>query len=135
MARVLPAVMALLLLLPALALVVGPAAGQIPPEVTFTSIHDIAVDTDRTGLFNELLLKINLEVTREGAYTGACILTVEASGNTYVIDTQVENPWLEEGGNAVVISFPSEAVFRTGRSGVFVANIEIQKFDHPERWK
>ncbi len=135
MARSLPVLMALLLLLPALALVLGPAAGQIPPEVDFTSIRDYPVDTDRTGLYNELLMEINLEVTREGAYTVACVLTVEASGNNYLIGAEDDNPWLEEGGNTVVLSFPSEAIFRTGRSGVFKATIEVQKWDYPEKFK
>lgn len=135
MARVLTAVIALLLLLPALALMLGPAGGQIPPEVTFTSIRDYPVDTDRNGLYNALLLEINLEVTREGGYTLACALYVEASGNDYLIGTEQDNPWLDEGDNSVVLSFPSEAIFRTGRSGVFKADIEVQKFDHPDPWK
>ncbi|UCC93166.1 MAG: hypothetical protein JSW25_00360, partial [Thermoplasmata archaeon] len=134
MARALSAVIVLLLLLPALALLVGPAGGQIPPEVTFTSIRDYPVDTDGSGLYNQLVIEVKLEVTLEGAYTVVAVVSVEASGNTYVIDTVKVDPWLVEGENVVEMVVPSESVFRTGRSGTFRVDIEVQKWDHVEKW-
>ncbi|MCJ2540941.1 MAG: hypothetical protein LN414_06720 [Candidatus Thermoplasmatota archaeon] len=134
MARALSAAIALLLLLPALALVVGPAGAQIPPEVTFTSLRDYPVDTDNSGLFNKLVIEVKLEVTQEGSYTVLGILKVDASGNTYTIDTVLEDHWLEEGENTIELEFPSEPIFRTGKSGSFRADIEVQKWDHAYPW-
>jgi hypothetical protein len=134
MARALPALIALLLLLPALALVTGPAGSQIPPEVTFTSIRDNPVDTDKSGLFNELVIEVKLEVTQEGAYTILAVVSVDASGNTYNIDAPKVDPWLVEGENVVELVVPSENIYRTGRSGPFKVDIEVQKWDYYRKW-
>ncbi len=135
MARTIAPLIALLLLLPALALVIGPAGGQIPPDVQFTAIRDYPVDSDRTGLYNELIIEITMDVTQEGGYTVTCVLSVDASGNTYVIDTYTDNHWLVEGTNTVSVPFPSEAIYRRGHSGAFRADIEVQKTDFNDRWE
>ena len=134
MARTIAPVIALMLLIPVLALVVGPAGGQIPPELTYTSIRDYPVDSDRTSLYNELIIEVTVNVTKEEGYTVTCVLSVEASGNTYIIDTYSDNHWFTEGTNTVAISFPSEAIFRMGHSGVYQADIEIQQLNHEKRW-
>jgi hypothetical protein len=132
MTRALSLVIALVLLLPAFALLVG---AQIPPQVTFTSIRDYPVDTDISGLYNKLAIEVKIEVTQEGAYTVLAIVSVDASGNTYVIDAPKVDPWLTEGENTVLLEIPSETIYRTQKSGTFKVDIEVQKWDFSEKWK
>lgn len=130
MARALSAVIALVLLLPALALAVGPAGADIPPEITFTSIRDYAVDDDNSGRFDKLVIEVKIEATIEGYYSVLCNLRVDESGNTHLIDSFYDDFWLEEGVNTLELEFPSEPIFRMGISGSFRAEIEVQKWDY-----
>jgi hypothetical protein len=104
--------------------------------VSFTSLRDYPVDTNNNALYNKLVIEVTVEVTQEGSYDFLCMLTVEASGNTVDIDTilLVPSPYLEEGENTVLMEFSSEAIFKSGMSGVYRADIEVQQFNHTTRW-
>jgi hypothetical protein len=132
--RTLPAAMALMMLLPVLGLVVGPAGGEITPELTFISFRDLALDENDNGLYDVLVVEFVAEVTVDGSYTIKYDLTVEASGDTILIKGGFIDEWLEVGNNTIEIRFASEDIFRRGYSGVYNAELDVQKFDHPFPW-
>ncbi len=136
MSRTFPVIAVLMLFLPAMALLVTPADGDIIPEVYFTSIRDEGVDTDDNNRYNALIIKVIMEVTLSGSYTVKCDLTVEVSGNTVHIDTVLETPMLEEDvSNKVDLVFPSQPIYDTGVSGVYQADIEVQAYEYSGKWK
>ncbi|MCK5254006.1 MAG: hypothetical protein KAQ96_13695, partial [Thermoplasmata archaeon] len=80
--------------------------------------------------------EVIINVTQSGSYTVKCDLTVEVSGNTVHIDTVLETPMLEEDvSNKVDLVFPSQPIYDTEVSGVYQADIEVQKYDYAGKWK
>lgn len=135
MGKSVPFAVLLLLLLPALAMAVGPAGGQIIPELTFTKLGDTPVDSNNNNLYDKLVIQVDMDLTQAGTYSVVCDLSVDASGTTLPIDTVFINEMLDEGINTVYLEFPSEAIYRRGVSGVFRADIEVQKIDYYYPWK
>jgi hypothetical protein len=134
MSRKLAAVIALIMVLPALAMAVGPAGGQLPPELTFSSIRDYVLDTNNNTLFDQLVIEIVVEVSQEGTYTVVSDLSVEVSGGTISISTIFRDVHWEIGTNSVEMVFASEDIYRASSSGVFKVDIEVQKFDYAFPW-
>jgi hypothetical protein len=122
------------MLLPGLGLLVGPAGGEITPELTFISWRDLALDENENGLYDVLVIEFVVEVTVEGSYTIEYDLTVQASGSTILIKGDFTDEWLEVGNNTVELRFPSEDIFRKGHSGVYRVELDVQKFDYAYPW-
>jgi len=124
-----PAVIALLLLVPATALVAAPAGAQISPQVTFTSVRDYALDTNTNGLYDELVIEMGIEVTETSGYTFLIRLYADVSGNSVDIFTGTNNTWLTKGDNTFSMSIPSETIFNKGLSGPYWADIQVLPFN------
>lgn len=135
MSRSIPVIVVLMLFLPVMALLVTPVDAENIPEVNFTSIRDTAFDTDDNGRYNQLVIEVVMEVTESGSYTVKCDLTVEVSGSTVPIYAVFQMPKLEEDvSNKVDLVFPSEQIYDTGISGVYLAEIEVQAYNYSGIW-
>ena len=133
--RALSAFIALLLLLPALAVLTAPAGGQITPELRFGFSRDFALDENNNTLFDQLVIELVLDVTQAGTYTVVCDLYVVASGNLLHINSLFQDEALEEGNNTVSIVFDSEAIYERDHSGTFQAKVQVHSTTSEHSWR
>lgn len=134
MSRAPAALVAILLLLPALALLVGPSGAQVSPGLTFKRVNSYGVDADGNLMFEELVIQVTVEVTQSGGYTFVLDLSVEVSGTPQLICATYKNEFLNAGEGSVDLVVPSEYVFRKGISSSYKVQVEVLPFSGGERW-